>query len=71
MTIKLMQEVYDGLEEVRESGAYNMFYDRQGVISELVYQGYDKAARWVRNNPKTYGRLIMEGPEVSDICDTD
>lgn len=70
MAVKLTQGVFDDIEAVRQSGATNML-DRRRVQDILEDMGADEAAEWVRQNKKTYGRLIFEGPEIADECDTD
>lgn len=68
--VKLTKEVYDQLEEVRAGGECNMF-DRNCVLVILEMAQSYEAVDWIEDNPKTYARLIMEGPEVADKSDTD
>lgn len=63
MTVKISQEVYDGIEAVRKSGLTNMF-DSKAVIELCQMLGNDVAAKWVEENKDAYSRLVFEGSEI-------
>ena len=42
------QSVFDGVEEVRQGGKYNMF-ESQNVFNELFSLGYYEAVNWLLN----------------------
>ena len=68
--IKVTQEVFDGLEAVRESGRVNMF--NVNMVRDLCWlDGHEEAGQWVEDNPKSYARLIIQGPEIADVSQTD
>lgn len=63
MTIKLSKEVFEGIEEVRQSGLTNML-DRSIVIQLCEKFGYPESASWIKEHKSEYIRLVFEGPEV-------
>ena len=65
MTVKISQEVFDGLESVRESGITNML-DYPKVIQLCTKFGYPESAKWLKAHRSDYTRLIFEGPEIED-----
>lgn len=63
MAIKVTQEVFDGLEAVREFGATNMF-DQEAVIELAKSIGFDETAEWVQTHKREYATGIFQGFEV-------
>lgn len=62
--IRISQSVFDGLEEIRQSGITNML-DRPEVLNLAREWNLDDAADWIESvDHGTYGRLIMYGPDV-------
>ena len=68
MPIYLSEEVADGLEACRQSGAHNMF-DRNGVMQWLNINNYHAAVCWVADNKGLYSQLIFNGMEVETFDD--
>jgi len=64
LAVRIPKKVLDGIETVRQSGVTNMF-DIQTVMGLLVLFNVE-AYNWVKDNPKKYFQLILEGPEVGD-----
>lgn len=62
--VQISQEVYEGLEIIRQSGATNML--DKPLVTYLAHEwGLEEAAGWLEIvDTKTYGRLIFMGPEV-------
>ncbi|HOZ48670.1 MAG TPA: DUF5049 domain-containing protein [Candidatus Hydrogenedentes bacterium] len=63
MPIQISEEVMEGLEAVRLSGATNML-DRPRVIELLDEMGFDVASAWVASNKKEYSHGIFQGFQV-------
>jgi hypothetical protein len=62
--VQISQAVFDGLEFIRRSGATNMF-DRPMVLHLAREWDFVETAAWIeRVDTGTYGRLILQGPEV-------
>ncbi len=59
------QEVLDGLEAVRRSGASNML-DRPVVTLLAEQMGFTETAEWIRANPAEYARGVFRGFEAND-----
>jgi len=63
MAVKVAQEVFDGIEAVRQSGATNML-----AISEVArvasIMGHEAAAQWVKVHARDYARGIFVGWKV-------
>jgi hypothetical protein len=56
--ITVSQDVYDGIEAVRQSGLTNTL-DRPMVRRLALAFGYDEAHAWIRDNPELYSRAIF------------
>lgn len=61
--IKVSQQVYDGLEACRSSGAYNMF-DYKSVAKWCLNNGYDDTYHWMLAHKSEYVEGIFAGFEV-------
>lgn len=62
--VKVSQEVFDGLEFIRRSGATNML-DRPMVLRLAHEWDFQATAEWIEGNDlRTYGQLIFNGPIV-------
>lgn len=65
MTIKVTQDVFDGLEEVRASGETNMF--DVGAVQYWAFQfNHYATVAWLEDNSKKYMSGVFEGFEVVD-----
>lgn len=54
------EEVFRGIDAVRNSGKVNMF-DYHGVLKELVKLEYHIAVLWVLENKEEYAKAIRQG----------
>lgn len=63
--IAVTREVFDGLEEVRQSGETNML-DRVSVAEVADWLELPVTARWVRANPRVYAEGVFRGFEALD-----
>jgi hypothetical protein len=62
--VQITRAVFDGLESIRRSGATNML-DRPVVLHLAREWDFTATADWIeRVDTGTYGRLILQGPEV-------
>ena len=63
--IKVSQEIFEGLDAVRESGLVNMF-DKRGVAKIAKTMGYDETVEWLKSEEgkSLYSQGIMEGFEA-------
>ena len=71
--VQITKAVFDGLESIRQSGATNMF-DRLVVLNLAREWDLTETADWIeRVDTGTYGRLILQGPDVieNDLTDRD
>ena len=71
--VQITKAVFDGLEFIRQSGATNMF-DRLVVLNLAREWDLTETADWIeRVDTGTYGRLILQGPDVieNDLTDRD
>jgi hypothetical protein len=69
--VQITKVVFDGLEFIRRSGATNML-DRPVVLHLAREWDLAETANWIeRVDTGTYGRLILQGPDVieSDLSD--
>lgn len=66
--VRLPGEVAEQLEEVRQDGRCNML-DRPCVQVVADDLGHDELVLWIEDNPRDYGRMILEGFEVEDALD--
>ena len=58
------KSVYEGLEFIRRSGVTNML-DRPMVLNLAKEWGLNDTADWIESvDTGTYGRLILQGPDV-------
>lgn len=64
--VQISRAVFDGIEFIRRSGATNML-DRPMVLALAKEWEFPETAEWIeRVDTRTYGRLILQGPEVID-----
>lgn len=62
--IKVSEEVYEGLETVRESGETNMF-DYNSVIAIASREGYVDTVVWLMEHKNEYIQGVFQGFEVA------
>ena len=63
--IEVTQEVYEGLEAVRESGETNMFHLR--YVQYLAgAMDYHETVAWIEDNRKLYMQGVSKGFKVKD-----
>lgn len=70
--VQITRAVFDGLEFIKQSGATNML-DRPTVLALAQEWGFIETAEWIEQvDTGTYGRLILQGPDVveADRADT-
>lgn len=62
--VQISRAVFDGLEFIRRSGATNML-DRPVVLTLAKEWDFLETAEWIeRVDTGTYGRLILQGPDI-------
>lgn len=62
--VEISQQVFDGLEFIRQSGVTNML-DRPMVLELAKEWGFEATADWIeRVDTRTYAGLIFKGPRV-------
>ncbi len=57
------QEVFEGIEAIRQSGLTNML-DRPMVAQLAAEMGYPETSRWVQRHRDLYARAIFHGLKV-------
>ncbi len=69
--VQITKAVFDGLEFIRRSGATNML-DRPVVLQLAREWSFTETADWIeRVDTGTYGRLILQGPDVIETDPTE
>jgi hypothetical protein len=64
--VQITKAIYDGLEFIRNSGVTNML-DRPTVLSLAREWDFIATADWIESvDTGTYGRLIVQGPDIID-----
>lgn len=64
--VEITQDVYEGLEFIRQSGVTNML-DRPMVLQLAREWEFEATADWIESvDTRTYGELIFKGPIVID-----
>lgn len=69
--VKVSREVFDGLEEIRQSGLTNMF--DHGTVQYLAHLGdAHETVMWLEENRLRYIEGVLNGFEVEEepICDS-
>lgn len=62
--VPISRAVFEGLEFIRRSGATNML-DRPIVLHLARAWNFNETADWIESvDSATYGRLIIEGPDI-------
>lgn len=62
--VQITRAVFDGIEFIRRSGATNML-DRPMVLTLAKEWDFPETADWIeQSDTGTYGRLILQGPDV-------
>jgi hypothetical protein len=63
--VKITQKTYEGLEDLRKSGAVRLT-DLASTIKELDERGHYEASDWVQLNRELYEQGLREGFQIED-----
>ena len=63
--IAVSQDVFDGIEAVRQSGVTNMLA-RDTVREVALLLGYEHTCLWLEEHPDLYSQAVFRGLAVED-----